>query len=380
MVDAITIRRPDDFHLHLRQGDQLTNVFGYTAEVFARGIPMPNIMTEDDPLDEGMRSPPVWTASMMEQYRRSIEQVRYQQSHDAARKFESLMSIALLDQTQPRHIVEAVEAGAIIAKAYPVRKKLVRLPSPSILAGPVGEMTTNAHYGISDFRAPALQPTLQAMSDTELTLSIHGEKPSSCSLDREKDFLTDLVWLHEHYPQLKIVLEHITTAAAIGCVNSLGANVAATVTVHHLILTIDDVIGGKLNPHNFCKPIAKYPQDQEALLGAVVSGLEKIFLGTDSAPHLKENKECAQGCAGVFSAPVAMQVLTQLFEECGVLPRLEPFVSEFGARFYGLPLNNDTITMIKRPWVVPSVLAGGIVPYMAGGNLDWQVEGVEVLR
>ncbi|MAG11904.1 MAG: dihydroorotase [Parcubacteria group bacterium] len=342
---------------------------------------MPNIRTQDDPFEDEMPSPPAWNASTMELYRREIESLLAHIMYVPARETELqlLMSIALLDETKPEHIDDAVQAGAIIAKAYPKNPDDEDEKEPSLLNGPAGEMTTNSEYGVSDFRAPQLQPTLQAMSDTGLVLSIHGEQPGAFCMDREKEFLTTLVWLHEQYPNLKIVLEHITTKAALDCVRSLGENVAATVTVHHLLLTLDDVIGGKINPHNFCKPIAKRHEDQEALLGAVLEGFPRLFLGTDSAPHLREKKECADGCAGVFSAPVAMQVLCQLFQECDALDRLEPFVSEFGARFYGLPLNEDTITLVNEPWEVP-LQCSGVVPYMAGRTLNWQVAGVEVDR
>ncbi len=380
MTTSITIRRPDDFHLHLRQDDQLKEVLGYSANVFGRVIPMPNIRTKDKPFKKNMPSPPVWNASTMELYRREIKGVLHGRCMPMREsKMQLLMSIALLDETRPEHIYGAVEAGAVIAKAYPKNPEDEQAPNniSSILNGPVGEMTTNSEYGVTDFREPQFQPTLEAMRINGLVLSIHGEQPGKFCMDREREFLRTLVWLHEHFPDLKIVLEHITSKAALDCVRSLGESVAATVTVHHLILTLDDVIGGKINPHNFCKPIAKRPEDQEALLGAVLEGFPRLFLGTDSAPHLRETKECADGCAGVFSAPVAMQVLCQLFQECDALDRLEPFTSEFGARFYGLPLNDDTITLVFEPWVVPQ-LCGGVVPYMAGRTLNWQIEGVEV--
>ena len=177
--------------------------------------------------------------------------------------------------------------------------------------------------------------------------------------------------IKKQFPKLKIVLEHISTEAAVRSVETL-KNVAATITVHHLRLTLDDVVGGLISPHNFCKPIAKRPHDREVLLMAATSGNPKFFYGGDSAPHLKSRKECSQGCAGIFNAPVALPMLTQIFDEHDALEFLEDFVSKFGAKFYGLPQNPETIELIKQDWVVPEEY-DGIVPFMAGQTLHWQV-------
>jgi dihydroorotase len=203
----------------------------------------------------------------------------------------------------------------------------------------------------------------------------HGESPNAdvFCLDRERKFLSVLKHIASAFPELKIVMEHVTTAEAIECVGTLPANVAATITVHHLFLTLNDVIGDKLAPHNFCKPVAKRPEDRNALLAAATSGNPKFFLGTDSAPHLQASKECAAGCAGVFTAPVAIPLLIELFDQYGDLGELEDFCSGYGADFYGLPRNERTITLIQKPWTVPSTY-DGVVPFWAGKQLQWQME------
>ena len=275
--------------------------------------------------------------------------------HDSKeRAFEPLMTIQVVPGTTPQTIDKARRAGVVAGKVYPLG------------------VTTNSENGVSDF--DALDPVFEAMQEVGMVLSLHGESPDPTvfCLDREVEFLPIIVTIRSKFPRLKIVLEHVTTARAVGFIRLCPEGVAATITVHHLFLTLNDVIGGMLQPHHFCKPVAKRPQDRDALMEAALSGSPKFFLGTDSAPHLKEEKECDAGCAGIYTAPVALPLLTQFFETNGALGRLEDFVSRFGARFYGLPLNDGMVRLIRQPWTVPHD-CGGIVPFQAGQSLAWQL-------
>ncbi|MCX6722157.1 MAG: dihydroorotase, partial [Candidatus Staskawiczbacteria bacterium] len=235
---------------------------------------------------------------------------------------------------------------------------------------PIG-VTTNSQNGVQDFKR--IYGVLEAMQECGMLLLLHGEspKPEVFCMEREKKFHSTLISIAEKFPDLKIVLEHITTSDSVDIVKMFD-NVAATITIHHLMITLDDVVGGMLSPHHFCKPIAKRPQDRMALREAAFSGSPKFFYGGDSAPHLKEKKECACGCAGVFNAPVALPLLVQLFEEFCRLDLLENFASTFGARFYGLPRNTKRIQLVKQDWTVPSEYSG-IVPFMAGKTLHWKM-------
>lgn len=337
-METLEIRRPDDFHVHLRDGDMLI-VAQHTAKDFARALVMPNL------------TPPVLDWLEAANYRDRIT------LNTRGTGFQPLMTIKLVPRTTPAIIRAAKAHGVTAAKAYPVG------------------VTTNSDDGISDFSA--MSDVFAAMQEVDMVLCLHGESPGIFSLDRESHFVsTTLRKLHNTFPRLRIVLEHVTTSTAIHALYELGDNVAASLTVHHLLLTLDDVIGDKIKPHNFCKPVAKYPHDVRALKNAVMRGDPRVFLGTDSAPHSKENKECAAGCAGIFTAPVAMPILAELFESWGCLNKLEPFTSEFGAKFYGLPLNMGTLKLVKQPWTVPSII-NGVVPFHAGKTLSWQVANNE---
>mgnify|MGYP001558006132 FL=1 len=250
-------------------------------------------------------------------------------------------------------IYAAKGAGAIAAKLYPVG------------------MTTNSDDGISDILA--MYPVFAAMERAGMVLCLHGEKPGVFTLDREGAFIPSLCEIVDAFPGLKIVLEHITTAESVRLIARMPATVAATITVHHLYLTLDDVIGGMLRPHAFCKPIAKRPEDRANLILAATSGDPKFFLGTDSAPHLCGKKECDGGCAGVW-VPHAMEALTAKFEEHGKLDRLGDFTSRFGAEHYGQPLNQGFLEMRREPepWIVPDEISG-IVPFLAGQKLNWRI-------
>lgn len=345
-MKRLTIRRPDDLHLHLRDGYMLKLVAPLTAQHFARALVMPNLKK------------PVVTPDDIESYRSQIL--------EAAPTLQPLMTIKLLDGTTPATILAAKKAGAVAAKLYP------------------RGVTTNAEDGVSD--PLALTKVYEAMEECGMVLCLHGETPGVFCMDRERVFLDDLTAIATAYPKLKIVLEHITTAAAAIVVRSLDDNVAATITVHHLMLTLDDVVGNKLEPHHFCKPIAKTPQDREALRKWATSGCPKFFLGTDSAPHSLDMKECSGGCAGVFSAPVAMPLLAQLFEEAGALDKLENFTSYFGARFYGLTPNEGKLTLIREPMRIllrysnPEVCALQVQPLGAGLTIPWSVADTEADR
>jgi len=322
-------------HCHLREDSVLQSVIGFTTRCFQRAVIMPNL------------TPPILTAEDMTRYEKKIKQY-------SGASFKPLMTIQLTEDTTPVMIAEAKEAGAVAAKLYP------------------RGVTTNSESGVADFKK--IYPALTEMQKLKILLLAHGESPDPeiFCLDREIAFLHTLRGVVNDFPNLKIVLEHITTEDAFVEMLSMPRNVAATITVHHLLLTLDDVIGGLISPHNFCKPIAKRASDKRALLEAVTSGGRKFFYGGDSAPHLKEKKECSHGCAGVFNAPVALALLAQIFEEQGALNRLENFVAKFGADFYGLPYNTKTIELRKEKWVIPDDY-NGIVPFMAGQTLNWQV-------
>jgi dihydroorotase len=358
---SVTLRRPDDFHLHLRDGDLLGAVLPYSSAVFGRGLVMPNI------------EPPVLTGDDAERYRKQIvgalpepDAVTSAETAPAAvaggGRFEPLMTIKVVASTTRRVVDDARAAGVVAGKLYPEG------------------VTTNSADGVRDVMA--LGEVFQAMSDAGMVLCLHGETPDTFCLDREGRFVDEVLpYLAGTFPDLRIVLEHVSTAAAVEWIRAQPAptvsrpGVAATVTVHHLLLTLDDVVGGMLSPHHFCKPVAKRPEDRAAIVAAATSGDARFFLGTDSAPHRRGAKECAQGCAGVFTAPVALPLLADLFDEHGVLDRLDDFCSGFGADFYGLPRNEGTVRLVREPWVVPDELAG-IVPLRAGATLPWRVDRI----
>lgn len=337
-LKKLIIRKPDDFHCHLRCGYMLDRVLPFTASVFGRAIIMPNtnqpILTDEDVLE----------------YRKKILQSR------KIYNFTPLMTIQITDSTTEEIVEKAHQAGAVAGKVYPIG------------------VTTNSGNGVKDFGK--LSNVFKKMQEIGMALLLHGEKPDVFCLNREKEFLNILIEINKKFPELKIVMEHITTRLAVETVKSL-KNVAATITAHHLVLTLDDVVGNLLSPHNFCKPIAKYPKDRAALLEAATSGNPEFFFGSDSAPHWKEDKECSGGCAGIFSAPVAIPLLAEIFEKKDCLNKLENFVSTFGAVFYDLPLNKEKITLVKKNWIVPEKYgteSADIIPFMAGKKLSWQVE------
>lgn len=341
-MHKITIRRPDDFHVHFRTGAMMRLVVPLTASWCGRALVMPNTI------------PPILTAKAARTYADEIQ--RAADSCD----FHPLIAIKIVPTTTPAIIEEAKKAGVIAGKAYPVG------------------VTTNSDDGVPNFRDFAMEEVFAAMQQVGMVLCLHGETPGDFCLDREEKFLDTLCWLAENFPDLKIVLEHITTAAGIEAVEQLPDNVAGTITVHHLFLTLDDVIGDKLTPHHFCKPVAKRPKDKDKIIAAVVNGSKKFFLGTDSAPHDIKNKECASGCAGVFTAPVALPLLLTLFQRYNRCQFMEWFTSGYGAEFYGLPRNDGSITLEEVPWAVPvSYFTDDkkydVVPLFAGKIIRWRV-------
>lgn len=322
-------------HIHLRQADMLKAVLPHTVKQCSRAIVMPNTV------------PPVLTVEDLVNYRSSI--IENLTNGD---QFEPLMTFKVAPSTTPEEVKKLKEAGATAGKLYP------------------DGVTTNSEDGVNDFKA--LYPVYDEMQNQNLVLCLHGEMPGEFSLDRETKFLETLKDIAGKFSKLKIVLEHCTTEAAIECVKALPENVAASITLHHLYLTLDDIIGGSLNPHAFCKPVAKFPSDREALVSAATSGNPKFFLGSDSAPHTVASKECACGAAGIYTAPVLLPALCQLFEARDRLDNFEPFVAEFGAKFYGLPLNKGSVKLVKKEWTVPEEYEG-VKPFLAGEKLSWQL-------
>lgn len=359
-TDGFTIRRPDDWHVHLRDGELLERVVPFTANVFARALVMPNL------------TPPVLTGQQAVDYKRRIEESRMSDcpTQPDIPSFEPLMTIKLTDKTTPTTIAGAHARGVIAAKLYP--------------AG----VTTNSADGVTKFEVNDLRPVLEVMEELGMILCIHAETPNVTSLNRESHFVDRYVtaWALS-FPRLKIVVEHATTRQALTVARSL-PNVGCTLTVHHMLVTLDDVIGDKLDPHCFCKPIAKSEEDRQAIIEAAVGGDPSFFLGTDSAPHLACNKHAAQAAAGCFTAPVALQLLAQVFEERGSLNTLEMFTSENGARFYGLPLNTGKVRLVKRPSAIPRFYTWrddsdrrvpegqDLVPFWHGRGLSWDIDEV----
>lgn len=343
MTQELTLLAPDDWHLHFRDGDMLQETVPATARCFKRAIVMPNLV------------PPVTTAELAVDYQQRILNARPKGSD-----FQPLMTLYLTDQTTPEEIVKAMSAGVVAAKLYP--------------AG----ATTNSSAAVNS--VDALQPVFEAMQAQGMLLLVHGEVTDTHIdiFDREQVFIdTHLARIVENNPELKVVLEHITTANAVDFVLNASNNVAATVTPQHLLLNRNDMLVGGMRPHNFCLPVLKRNTHQQALRAAVASGTPKIFLGTDSAPHERSKKENACGCAGCYSAWSAIELYAQVFEELGVLDKLEAFASHYGADFYGLPRNTDTIRLIKKQWTVPESiqLPNGrpIVPFYAGQTVNWTV-------
>jgi dihydroorotase len=343
-MTTLTLRRPDDWHLHLRDGDALAAVLPHTARQFARAIVMPNLR------------PPVTTTAAAADYR-----ARILAALPAGLAFEPLMTLYLTDRTDAAEVVRAKASGIVHGcKLYP--------------AG----ATTNSDSGVTDIRR--IGAVLEKMAEVGMPLQVHAEVTAADVdvFDRESRFIDDvLAPLQSRLPQLKIVLEHATTRAAVSFVRAAARNVAATLTPQHLLMNRNAIFAGGVRPHHYCLPVLKREADRVALLAAATSGDPRFFLGTDSAPHARLTKEAACGCAGIYSAHAAIEFYAEAFEAAGALDRLEGFASEFGPRFYGLPLNDGRITLEKRDWTVPTQypFAGGdtLVPLRAGESLAWRL-------
>jgi dihydroorotase len=339
--DTLTIRRPDDWHLHLRDGAMLQAVAPYSARQFARAIIMPNLV------------PPVTTIAAASAYRERIRAA-------AGPGFEPLMTCYLTDDADPQELAGGHAEGVwIAAKLYP--------------AG----ATTNSHSGVTDVRKA--YRALERMQEIGMVLCVHGEvtDPAIDIFDREAVFLERVLTpVLRDFPALKVVLEHITTSDSADFVAGADANVAATITPQHLHLNRNALFEGGLRPHAYCLPVVKREQHRLAVRAAAVSGNPRFFLGTDSAPHLREAKESGCGCAGIWNAPFALESYLAVFEEEGALDRFEAFASEHGARFYGLPLNGERITLERADTEVPVRIAAAgseLVPFHAGQRLGWRL-------
>ncbi len=338
MSDTITIRRPDDWHVHLRDGEMLQAVAPFTARQFARAIVMPNL------------SPPVTSVAGASEYRDRIRAA-------AGPGFTPLMAAYLTDDTDPDELERGHrEQVWIAAKLYP--------------AG----ATTNSASGVTDIRH--IHAVLERMEKIGMVLCVHGEvtDPAVDVFDREAVFIERVLsGLVSDFPALKIVFEHITTRDAADFVRDAPATVAATVTPQHLIINRNALFAGGLRPHAYCLPVAKREEHRIAVRQAATSGSPKYFLGTDSAPHTREAKESGCGCAGIFNAPYALESYATVFDEEGALDRFEGFASEHGARFYGLPLNEGRVTLERGANAVPDAIAG-LVPFHAGETLKWRIQ------
>jgi len=343
MSDTLTLRRPDDWHLHLRDGEALAAVLPHTARQFARAIVMPNL------------KPPVTTTVLATEYRDRILKAR-----PTGSDFEPLMTLYLTDNTTRVELERARASGFIVGcKLYP--------------AG----ATTHSDAGVTDVRH--IDEALAAMADLGLVLQVHGEVTSEAVdvFERERRFIDDILApLVERHRHLRVVFEHITTAAAVDFVQNARSGVGATITPQHLLYNRNEMFRGGIRPHYYCLPILKTEPDRLALIKAATGDNPRFFLGTDSAPHARHTKEAACGCAGMYSAHAALEMYAEIFESVAALHRLEAFAAERGPDFYGLPRNSTTITLERRAWRVPSHYAFGgdtVIPMRANEQLGWSL-------
>jgi dihydroorotase len=339
--DMVTLRRPDDWHVHLRDGEMLGIVLPFTARKFARGIVMPNLL------------PPVRTVAGAQAYRKRILRALPAESD-----FTPLMTCYLTDTTDPEEVARGYEEAVFSAvKLYPARA------------------TTNSAYGITDY--DRICPVLERMARVGMPLLLHGEvtDPEVDLFDREAVFIERVLDpMRRRFAELRVVLEHITTEEAVDYVSSGGPNLAATITAHHLVINRNALFAGGIRPHLYCLPIAKRERHRLALRRAATSGNRRFFLGTDSAPHAIATKESACGCAGIFTAPCALEIYAEVFEEEAALDRLEAFASLNGPAFYRLPANEARITLRREPFLVPDHIGereNAVIPFRAGETLRW---------
>ncbi|WP_374675642.1 dihydroorotase [Ideonella sp.] len=345
--DTLTLTRPDDWHLHVRDGAALASVLPHTARQFARAIVMPNLR------------PPVTTTAQALAYRERILAARPAAGEPGA-DFQPLMTLYLTDNTPAEEIARARAAGIVALKLYP--------------AG----ATTNSDAGVTDIRRT--YATLEAMQREGLLLLVHGEvtDPAIDLFDREAVFIEQVMQpLRRDFPALKVVFEHITTREAAQYVAQAGPHTAATITAHHLLYNRNAIFQGGLRPHYYCLPVLKREQHRQALLAAVASGSDRFFLGTDSAPHAAVMKEASVCGAGCFTAPAALELYAEAFESVGALDKLDAFASAHGPAFYGLPRNAGTVTLRREPWALPESLPfaqdAAIKPLRGGETLSWRL-------
>jgi len=340
----LTLTRPDDWHLHLRDGAAMRAVLPDTARRFARAIVMPNL------------KPPVRTVAEAAAYR-----TRILDSLPAGMRFEPLMTLYLTDNTSPAEVRAAKASGFVHAVKY----------------YPAGA-TTHSDAGVT--AVERAYPAIEAMQEVGLPLLVHGEvtDPEVDVFDREAVFIDRvLVPLLDRFPRLKLVLEHITTRQGVEFVRAMPDNVAGTLTAHHLLYSRNAMFRGGIRPHYYCLPVLKREEHRRALVEAATSGSPKFFLGTDSAPHAQDAKECACGCAGIYTAHAGIELYAEVFEAAGALDRLEAFASFHGPDFYGLPRNRERITLVKQPWNVPAAIDFGegrrLIPLRAGEAVTWRL-------
>jgi dihydroorotase len=346
MADRLVLRQPDDWHVHLRDGAMLATVVPYTARQFRRAIVMPNLV------------PPITSTSAAEAYRDRILA-----AVPAGNEFQPLMTCYLTDASVPAEIERGWRSHLFVAaKLYPANA------------------TTNSAHGVTDLQK--LHDVFEAMQRLGMPLLLHGEvtDPDVDVFDRENVFIDRvLTALLDDFPDLKVVLEHITTSEAVEFVQSTPSNVAATITPHHLMINRNAMFAGGLRPHMYCLPVAKRERHRRALRRAAVSGNARFFLGTDSAPHALSTKENACGCAGIFSAPHALEFYAQVFDEEKSLDKLEGFAAIHGPQFYGLPVNETRVVLERKPTQVPKVVQSGgsepVVPFLAETYLGWHFAG-----
>jgi dihydroorotase len=343
MTDRLTLRRPDDWHLHLRDGALLRAVLPYSARQFARAIVMPNLV------------PPITTVAAARDYARRIRAALPE-----AARFMPLMTCYLTDDLDKAELERGWhERVFVAAKLYPAHA------------------TTNAAFGVTD--VARITPLLETMARLGMPLLVHGEVVDHAVdvFDREAVFIERvLAPLVRAMPELKVVFEHVTTEEAVVFVQATPRHLAATITAHHLVINRNALFQGGLRPHAYCLPVAKRERHRLALRRAATSGDPRFFLGTDSAPHRARDKEAACGCAGIFSAPVAIESYAAVFDEDGALDRLEGFASLHGPAFYGLPPNPESLTLVRHAWTVPATIGlddGALVPFHAGETLAWQL-------
>jgi dihydroorotase len=327
----LTLTSPLDMHLHLRDETMLENVVAYTSGSFSGAMVMPNLL------------PPVTTKEQVKSYNSRIKAA----CGDAA--FEPYMTL-FLKEPLSYAFLEEIREFVVAIKLYP------------------SGVTTNSDTGLASIDTEQLRPTLEAMGELGIPLSIHGET-NGFVMDREREFMPIFEELAATFPRLKVIMEHISSKEAIATLAKFD-NLYATVTVHHLLMTLDDVIGGMLKPHSFCKPILKTPADRDAIQAAVLSGNKKIMFGSDSAPHSKAKKESESGSAGIFSAPVALQALAGFFDRHGRLDLMQAFVSDHARKIYGINPPEKKVVLEKKPYIVPA-LCGGVVPLFAGETLPF---------